>query len=217
MTPRRQGQGTLSRDRIVKTALRLVDEHGMEGHSMRDLAAALDVDVSTLYYHVPNKAALYDLVADAVMSDNDMSAIDATLPPAERFRMAAREFRATMLRHPNAIPLLIGKPLRSADQMRPVEVILGILFDAGFDSNKALLTLDAMAAYVLGCVAGQTGLESEPSTDEEIEKLAALPAEEFGNIHRILGEMDPSVLESYQDRMFEHGLDAMARGLFGEE
>jgi AcrR family transcriptional regulator len=217
MTPRKPGHETLTRDRIVKAALGLVDEYGMEGHSMRDLALALGVDVSTLYYHVPNKAALYDLVADAVMEDPDLEQPDCDAAPIDRFCRTARGFRSTLLRHPNALPLLIGKPMRSPAQVGPVEHILGIFFDADFDATYALLALDSMAAYVLGCVSGQTGLQSDPKSEEGLEGLTLLPADEFANIHRMLTEVDDIDFTKYHDRQFEVGLDALARGLFTKE
>lgn len=216
MTPRRPGQEALSRDRIVAAALKLVDESGLEGHSMRDLASELDVDVSTLYYHVPNKAELYDMVADAVMDDHDLSSVDPQLPPIDQFREAGRQFRAALLRHPNAVPLLVGKPMRSATQIRPVERILSVFFAAGMDATSALLALDSMAAFVLGCVAGETGLQADPHAEEGLDALKSLPAEEFSNTHRVLAEVDPAVFADYHDAQFELGLDAMARGLFPE-
>lgn len=217
MTPRKQGQETLTRERIVKTALALVDERGLEGHSMRDLALALGVDVSTLYYHVPNKAALYELVADAVMEDPELDEPDPDIAPIDRFRRAGHGFRDALLRHPNALPLIIGKPMRSPAQVRPVEHILGIFFDAGFEAAYALLALDSLAAYVLGCVAGQTGLQSDPTSEEGLEPLALLPAEEFPNTRRMMTEVVGIDLAEYHTRQFEVGLDALARGLFAKE
>jgi AcrR family transcriptional regulator len=48
----------LSRERILKAALRIADEEGLEALSMRRLAADLDATPMALYNHVPNKDAL---------------------------------------------------------------------------------------------------------------------------------------------------------------
>jgi TetR/AcrR family tetracycline transcriptional repressor len=48
----------LTKDLIVAEAMKLIDEEGLEGLSMRKLAARLGVQAATLYYHVPDKSAL---------------------------------------------------------------------------------------------------------------------------------------------------------------
>lgn len=52
---------------VVAAALRVLDEQGLEGCSMRRVAAALDVQPSALYHHVPNKQSLLALMADEIV------------------------------------------------------------------------------------------------------------------------------------------------------
>lgn len=52
---------------VVAAALRVLDEQGLEGCSMRRVAAALDVQPSALYHHVPNKQYLLALMADEIV------------------------------------------------------------------------------------------------------------------------------------------------------
>ena len=52
---------------VVETALRVLDDHGLEFCSMRRVAAALDVQPSALYHHVPNKQTLLALMADEIV------------------------------------------------------------------------------------------------------------------------------------------------------
>ncbi len=52
---------------VVSAALRVLDEHGLEGCSMRRVAAELDVQPSALYHHVPNKQSLLALMADVIV------------------------------------------------------------------------------------------------------------------------------------------------------
>lgn len=56
-----------SRADVVEAALRVLDEHGLEFCSMRRVAAALDVQPSALYHHVPNKQSLLALMADEIV------------------------------------------------------------------------------------------------------------------------------------------------------
>jgi AcrR family transcriptional regulator len=59
--------GTYTRDDVVETALRILDEFGLADLSMRRLAGVLDVQPSALYWHVPNKQTLLALVADQII------------------------------------------------------------------------------------------------------------------------------------------------------
>ena len=57
----------LSRDKILDAAIAFVDEHGLTALSTRKLGAALGVEGMTLYYYVPNKAALLDGMAERLL------------------------------------------------------------------------------------------------------------------------------------------------------
>jgi TetR/AcrR family tetracycline transcriptional repressor len=59
--------GTYTRDDVVETALRILDEFGLADLSMRRLAGVLDVQPSALYWHVPNKQTLLALVSDQII------------------------------------------------------------------------------------------------------------------------------------------------------
>lgn len=52
---------------VVAAALRVLDAQGLEGCSMRRVAAELDVQPSALYHHVPNKQSLLALMADEIV------------------------------------------------------------------------------------------------------------------------------------------------------
>jgi TetR/AcrR family tetracycline transcriptional repressor len=59
--------GSYTRDDVVETALRILDEFGLADLSMRRLAGVLDVQPSALYWHVPNKQTLLGLVSDQII------------------------------------------------------------------------------------------------------------------------------------------------------
>ena len=57
----------LDRQRIVAEAVALLDAEGLDGVTTRKLAARLGVQSPTLYWHLPNKAALVTAIADAIL------------------------------------------------------------------------------------------------------------------------------------------------------
>src|ERR1051325_786924 len=56
----------LSRAKIAATAIRIADEHGLDGLSVRKIAKELGVGPMRLYDYVANRSELLDLMVDAV-------------------------------------------------------------------------------------------------------------------------------------------------------
>ncbi|CAM03950.1 TetR family transcriptional regulator [Saccharopolyspora erythraea NRRL 2338] len=55
------------RSDVVRRAITVLDEYGLESLTMRRLAAELGVQPSALYHHVPNKQTLLAAVADEIL------------------------------------------------------------------------------------------------------------------------------------------------------
>ena len=208
MSPRKKGVEPLARERIVEAAVRIIDEEGLEALSMRRLGAALGVNPMAAYYHVPNKAALYDLVLEALMTEVDLSRIDAGAPLSDQVKQAARAYRGAILAHPRAIPVMAMRSLRTAAALRPVEPLLGILYATGLSSNEAMAAVDCIAQFILGGTVGYYHhvVDSEIAEHRDFETLD--PAE-FPNLSRMIAEGRYAGFEAE----FEFGLDAMVRGL----
>jgi AcrR family transcriptional regulator len=186
----------------------IIDTEGLDALSMRRLGAELGVNPMAAYYHVANKAALYDLVLDAVMAGVDTAAIDAAASPAEQLKQAARAYRAAILEHPRAIPVLAGRSVRTATALRPVEPFLGALLTAGLTADQALAAVDVVAQYILGGAVGYYHHLVDGELGEERE-FEALDAAEFPHMTRVLAEGHYLGFEAE----FEFGLDALVRGL----
>lgn len=67
MSPEEEKQRGLSRERLVEAALRLVNEEGLEGLSMRALADKLEVKAASLYWHVRDRRELLDMLAESIL------------------------------------------------------------------------------------------------------------------------------------------------------
>ena len=208
MTPRKKDAEPLARERIVDAAMSIIDAEGLDALSMRRLGAELGVNPMAAYHYVPNKAALYDLVLEAVMAGVDLTTIDPALPFADQFKQAARAYRDALLAHPRAIPVLATRSLRTAAVLRPVEPILGILYAAGLTPDEAMAAVDVIAQYILGGAVGYYHHEFDDEAGEQREFEVLDPAE-FPHTTRMISEahyVGP-------DGEFEFGLDAIVRGL----
>ncbi len=136
----------LTRDLVLATAVRLVDELGLPALTMRRLGAELGVEAMSLYHHVDGKAALLAGVADAVMAELELP--DPSLPWDERLLALARGYRALAHRHPHVFPLLVTGSGPAAGAA--VGAILAALRDAGLPDPLVGTAYAALVSLVEG-------------------------------------------------------------------
>ena len=72
--PTRPKRQTLTRERVLRAALALADERGIDALSMRELGRRLGVDAMSLYNHVENKVDLLDGIVDLMVGEIDLPA-----------------------------------------------------------------------------------------------------------------------------------------------
>ena len=152
----RGGNGKITRELVLATALELIDRDGADALSMRRLGAALGRDPMILYRHAPDKAALLDGVVEAVLARLKVDAADPDW--TAQLRTVARDYRALALAHPNVVPLLVTRPLstplalRPRGTLRPLEDVLELLTRAGFSGPDALHIYRALFGFLNGHV-----------------------------------------------------------------
>src|SRR5437867_10194051 len=91
--PRREA---LTRERIIRAALRIMDEEGLEAVSMRRIGRELGVEAMSLYNHVRDKEDILDSICELVLSEFRIPNADGW---TEGARLAAREYRRLLLAH----------------------------------------------------------------------------------------------------------------------
>jgi len=168
----------LTREMLTAAALRIVDSEGLDALSMRRLGSELRVDPMAAYRHIPNKGVLLDEVVEAVMSEIDSDAVDASLPWQDQLRSLALSFLATLMAHPNAAPLIAERSLRTAGSLRVVEKALRIMTDAGAQLADAVATIDAIGLLASG-IAQVASASAEQADEAAGNPFAGLPSEEF--------------------------------------
>ena len=212
-------QRTLSADRIVDATLALIDRDGLEGLSMRRLAADLQAGATSIYWHVPNKDALLDLVVDRLMEEiaAEMHHEGGTTW-RHQLQVYARALRTVLERHSAAAALLGARQSVGPNGLRVMERVLGILDAAGFSGRQMALAYGAVTGYAVG----QAVMQARRSPTEREEGTS-------GGAHlRGLGTLlkdaprgrYPNVFASATDiagltdaEQFEYGLQRMLDGL----
>ena len=216
-TPRSgQPKSRLSRDIVLAKALELVDAEGLEALSMRRLGMELGRDPMSLYRYAQNRAALLDGVAELVLDDLSIEPSDPDWKA--QLRKIAHSLRRQALRHPNAVPLLVTRPLstplglRPLGTLRPLEQILSLLVAAGFEPADALHVYRAYYGFLYGHILNELQeFVVDPGENEALLRLGLhrLPAKDFPWLRALA----PALAEYDGEAELEQGLAILLSGL----
>ncbi len=144
--------------RIIDTALKLIDEVGIQALTLRMLADALDSGTATLYRHFDGKDELLALVADRILGE-------VRVPPEEldglswreAVTVAAEAFYGTLCRHPHALSLLAAQVPVGPNGLRARERLITLFLGHGFPVGLAARAFTALGHYVIGFAIQQHG------------------------------------------------------------
>jgi AcrR family transcriptional regulator len=193
----------LTRDRIVETALQMADRDGLDAVTLRRIAAALDVHVTSLYNHVPTRDAITSGIVDSLVTR-------AQLPIApigweawvRTFVAAIGEIAVT---HPGAFVALQRRPVQGARASASFEIALAAFAQAGLDPTDAYGALKATIHMALS-IAVERALSARGEGAET--SLEGLPAESFPHVHALPEHIDPEVAWSFSLETLIAGLRA---------
>ncbi|WP_405728821.1 TetR/AcrR family transcriptional regulator C-terminal domain-containing protein [Streptomyces sp. NBC_00028] len=144
--------------RIIDTALKLIDEVGIQALTLRMLADALSSGTATLYRHFDSKDELLALVADRILGDVRVSPEELDgLSWREAVTVSAEAFYGTLCRHPNAISLLAAQVPVGPNSLRTRERLITLFLNHGFSVASAARAFTAIGHYVIGFAIQQHG------------------------------------------------------------
>lgn len=164
-------KNSLQPDLVVASALRIVDEHGLDALTVRKVADEFGVTPMALYWHFSNKEALLDAVGDAVVST--LREPDDTLELADYLREAMTSLVDAMRAHPGATPLMGPRILANRVGRDITEHTLDKLVTAGFDVEKAAAVAHYAMTIATTLVSGEPGAETSVKPADREEALAA--------------------------------------------
>lgn len=208
----------LQRETVAHAALHLLDEVGLDGLTMRRLAAYLDIQNPSLYWHFTNKQELLNYMAELMIAD----AFAELRHPGPEWDWAdwladfARRFRRTMLAHRDGARVLAEADVSLSNFFEGIELALDVLQNAGFDGSTGAAGVITVIHFILGNV---FEAQADPSSlrdgeDEKSPRPLSLPVdrERFPRIAAFLLSTD--VLSSAEaDEWFEAGLSLILEGL----
>jgi AcrR family transcriptional regulator len=178
VTSRRGGppKQPLSRDAIVKEALALLAREGLEGMSLRRVAAALDTGPASLYVYVENLDELQALVLDRALA-----AVKTDAPRGQDWRRRLRRLLESYLQvlfdTPGLAHLAMTTIAAGPNSLRIIEALLGQLEDGGVDRATAAWAVDLLTLYLTAVAAEQSQRRGNAAW--------------LGPIARVIGQVSP--------------------------
>ncbi|GLY77417.1 TetR/AcrR family transcriptional regulator C-terminal domain-containing protein [Actinoallomurus iriomotensis] len=135
---------------VVRAAIELLDEVGLDGLTMRLLAARLGVRASALYRHYPSKQALLDAMVAHLATPPAAAPPPPEGPWDERLRHVATGVREVMLAHRDGARLMAGFQDPGGAAVAAFHDLVAALGADGLTTEAAVVAVDTVLAFVNG-------------------------------------------------------------------
>ena len=187
----------LTRDVLIQAALRLLDEVGLDGLTVRKLAAELGVQSPALYWHIRTKQELLDGMANEIILRAGMGPPRDGESWQEWLRRRARAYRQSLLASRDGARV-VSAAVRGSEAVRHFEAELAAMVRLGFTPLQALRTITTLSHYINGHVLQEQAAVELPERPD----LSALPTLAEGlRLGSPIG-----------DEAFEYGLGVLIAG-----
>ena len=212
-TAQTQRRARLTRDRVLRAAIALADESGIESLTMRRLGEELGVGPMALYRHVRNKEDLVDGIVDLVFEEIGLPSIDADWKEAMRRR--AISVREALSRHRWAIGVMESRLNPGPANLRHHDAVIGCLRAAGLGIAMVAHAYSVLDSYIYGFAATQMNLPFQ--TPEEVAEVAQsmlrpFPLNAYPHLTEMLTDHVMKPGYDYGDE-FRYGLDVILSAL----
>jgi AcrR family transcriptional regulator len=209
-TPRRQ---PLTRERIIATACRLMDQEGLEAVTMRRIGRELGVEAMSLYNHVEDKEDILAGICELVLSGFRYP--DPSQSWTQTVSAGAHEWRRLLRTHPNVIRLFAEtrKMAGTVEALGPMNFALGVFHQAGLRGQDIVKAFRVFGGYIQGFVMMEVGPIFGGDDPEHVhahhEAAAAIPADALPH----LAAAFPHFHDCDPDEQFDYGLELLIEGL----
>jgi AcrR family transcriptional regulator len=217
---------TLTRERIVQTAIELLDTEGLEGLNMRSLGDRLGSAATAVYWHVKSKDNLVMLAGDEVWNEIELPDINAVGWRTAGTTMA-KDMYAMLTRHPWLVQALGTHLFHGPGKARHDDHSLAVYEMAGFVGAEADQATATVFMFVLGSALGEAAMVSLKrrlrrdggNAEELIRDTMAQQTEIAMQFPRLRARIEGVVDTDYgvaPDKSFEFGLEVIFDGLEGQ-
>jgi TetR/AcrR family transcriptional regulator, tetracycline repressor protein len=191
-----------SRGDVIRAALELLDDEGLDAVSVRAVARRMGVNVNTVSFQVGTKARLLGLMSDAVLAE--LALEDLPEDGIERAKEVVGRYRKVLLAHRDGARLTAGNAPMEERSLKLAETLVSALTEAGVPDGESIKAMWALFYFMLGLTqeeqaAGSGAVDIEPG----------LSSGDYPTLRR-LGR---GLVDLGFDERFEFGIDALTAPL----
>jgi AcrR family transcriptional regulator len=197
----------LSLERIVATAVELLDAQGVDGLTMRRLADRLGSGAMSLYWHVDSKEEVFDLALNSVLAYRGSPRTVEPLDWRSDVVLMLEDWRACMLRHPWSASLLPRRAL-GRNMLGRLELLSKTLSRAGVADADLNVAIWSLWNYVMGATITRGSFELSDDDRAAAQLRLTELSEHYPTIERTR-----LLLDNDWDGAFRKGLDFLLDGL----
>ena len=196
----------LHREDVVRAAVELLDEVGLDRLTTRALTTRLGVQPGALYWHVRSKSELLSAIADEILREvfvPEPDPGDTNGDWVEQTGAFAHRLRRALLAHRDGARVVVGHLALSGAAVEVAEQGLALMRAAGLSLTEAAYFGDTVTSYVTGFVLQEQAVPPA---------MAAPPVRIEPTLHPNLWEWQVNRPAS-RDQAFASGLALIIKGL----
>jgi TetR/AcrR family transcriptional regulator, tetracycline repressor protein len=203
----------VNRERVIREALALLNEVGIEQLTLRALAKKLDIQAATVYWHFKDKQDLIDEMATLVLAEGSQQLLPKRADAdwsiwAVSFGTGLRKI---LLGNRDGARLVAGSRLTDTCYMTVAEAIAKRLTEAGFTVRQTVVLMSVINDYTESFVIEEQAVFPRPGERSPQYDLAVRKAALAGKELPILMQSGPILFDRF-DRRYREGLDLIIRG-----
>jgi TetR/AcrR family transcriptional regulator, tetracycline repressor protein len=203
----------INREMVVRSGLKLLDEVGLEGLTLRLLGRELKVQAATLYWHFKSKEELIDEMATIVLAEGARYLVPAKDSSdwtdwAAAFGMGLRK---TLLAYRDGARMAAGTRLTNTEYMKTAERIGTRLVESGFTVRETVVLMSTIYNYTLSFVMEEQAVFPKPGERSPQNDIAARNARLDAKEFPLLRQAGAILFDKF-DRRYKEGLALILRG-----
>jgi TetR/AcrR family tetracycline transcriptional repressor len=204
----------LDRQLILRHAFCVLNEAGLEGLTLRRLAARLEVQAPAIYWHFKNKQELLDEMGTQVL-------LEARADEAEWRELASWQemafvyctsLRRAFLRYRDGAKMASGTYLTDTKMYEAMEMSLRKFTSAGFSLRRAVVALATLYSYTVGFVIEEQAMQFAPGVANEQYTLEAREQRVNKELYPLAAAAGAEMFTNHDSR-FEEGVGFIVAGI----
>jgi TetR/AcrR family transcriptional regulator, tetracycline repressor protein len=203
----------VNREMVLRAALDLLHEVGLERLTLRRLAKELKIQAPTLYWHFKSKEELIDAMATLVLAEGAPRLVPARSQSDWKVWVSTFGFglRTTLLQYRDGARLVAGSHLTDTIYMETSERVGKRLVDAGFSLRQAVVLLSVVYTFTVSFVIEEQAVfpdKGKRAAAYDLEdRNARLDAKKFP----LLRQSGPILFDRFEQR-YKESLDLIIAG-----